>query len=153
MSDYDDENHDDGEQEERLVTLSRAQIRAMEKKARAADEAMERAAAAERRLAFAEAGINPADKRLAYFAKAYDGEMTAEAIKAAATEAGFLTPAEPENQIPAQEREALRQAAEASRGAGQVSDPDVATAIAQATSQDEVMAILQRSGVPTAWDS
>ena len=44
-----------------------------------------------RELAFAKAGLAMDDPRLKYFVKGYDGEMTAEAIKEAALEAGFLS--------------------------------------------------------------
>ncbi len=47
-------------------------------------------AEARRELAFARAGINPDDPKMRYFVKGYDGEMTAEAVREAATEAGFL---------------------------------------------------------------
>lgn len=43
-----------------------------------------------RRLAFVEAGISMADPKMKYFIKGYDGEMEADAIRAAAMEAGFL---------------------------------------------------------------
>lgn len=47
---------------------------------------------AKRELAFARAGIDPEDPKMRYFVKGYDGEMTAQAVRAAATEAGFLAP-------------------------------------------------------------
>lgn len=43
-----------------------------------------------RELAFTKAGINPDDPKMRYFVKGYDGELTAEAVRAAAVEAGFL---------------------------------------------------------------
>lgn len=43
-----------------------------------------------RELAFTKAGINPDDPKMRYFVKGYDGELTAEAVRAAAIEAGFL---------------------------------------------------------------
>lgn len=43
-----------------------------------------------RELAFAKAGLAMDDPKLKYFVKGYDGEMTAEAIREAALEAGFL---------------------------------------------------------------
>lgn len=43
-----------------------------------------------RRLAFVEAGISMGDPKMKYFIKGYDGEMEADAIRAAAMEAGFL---------------------------------------------------------------
>jgi hypothetical protein len=90
------------------VTIRRSHINALEAKAKTAQEAAERAEKAERRLAFAEAGISLADPKLAYFVKGYDGELTVEAIQAAATEAGFLTP-------DGQQQEAQASAAAASR--------------------------------------
>lgn len=47
-------------------------------------------AEARRELAFAKAGIDPSDPKMKYFVKGYEGEMTASAVRAAATEAGFL---------------------------------------------------------------
>lgn len=44
-----------------------------------------------RELAFAKAGLPMDDPRMNYFVKGYDGDMTAEAIREAATEAGFLS--------------------------------------------------------------
>lgn len=43
-----------------------------------------------RELAFTKAGINPDDPRMKYFVRGYDGELSADAIKTAALEAGFL---------------------------------------------------------------
>lgn len=43
-----------------------------------------------RELAFAKAGINPEDPKMRYFVKGYDGELSAEAVRQAALEAGFL---------------------------------------------------------------
>lgn len=111
MSDayLDDDDDDDDEPGGRTVTLRRDQIRQLEKQAKAATEATARADAAERKLAFAEAGLSLADPKMAYFVKGYDGEMTAAAITEAATTAGFLgaetPPATPD--VPDAEAEAL----------------------------------------------
>jgi hypothetical protein len=43
-----------------------------------------------RELAFAKAGLPMNDPKINYFVKGYDGEMSAEAIRQAALEAGFL---------------------------------------------------------------
>ena len=43
-----------------------------------------------RELAFFKAGIDTDDPRMRYFVKGYDGDLTAEAVRGAATEAGFL---------------------------------------------------------------
>lgn len=47
-------------------------------------------AEARRQLAFARAGIDPDDPKMRYFVKGYDGELTAQAVREAAMEAGFL---------------------------------------------------------------
>ena len=47
-------------------------------------------AAMRRELAFTKAGINPDDPKMRYFVRGYDGEMSAEAVRQAALEAGFL---------------------------------------------------------------
>lgn len=121
MSDNYPDDYDDDEQESRTVTLKRDQIRQLEKQAKAANEATARAEAAERKLAFAEAGLSLADPKMAYFVKGYDGEMTAEAITEAATAAGFLgTPAPPEDApaVPDAEAEALARNADVSAYGG-----------------------------------
>lgn len=66
-----------------------------------------------RELAFIKAGVDPeADKRLAYFMDGYKGDLTAEAIKAEATAAGFLAAADTEaDQIDPAERAAHERAA------------------------------------------
>ena len=43
-----------------------------------------------RELAFTKAGINPDDPRMRYFVRGYDGELSSEAVRDAAIEAGFL---------------------------------------------------------------
>lgn len=49
-----------------------------------------------RENAFLKAGVNPEDPKMGYFMRGYEGELDTEAIKTAATEAGFLgAPAEP----------------------------------------------------------
>ena len=44
-----------------------------------------------RELAFAKAGLPMNDPKMNYFVKGYEGDMTAEAIRQAALESGFLT--------------------------------------------------------------
>lgn len=64
--------------------------RDLERRAREGDEAKERLANLERQMAFQTAGLDLSKPAVGYFVKGYDGELTPEAIKAAATEAGFL---------------------------------------------------------------
>jgi hypothetical protein len=56
---------------------------------------------ARRELAFTKAGINPDDPRMKYFVKGYDGDFTADAVRQAAVEAGFLASNEPNQQAQA----------------------------------------------------
>lgn len=50
-----------------------------------------------RELAFAKAGLPMNDPKMNYFVKGYDGDMTAEAIRQAALESGFLASQGQEN--------------------------------------------------------
>lgn len=52
---------------------------------------------AQRELAFVKAGINPDDPKMRYFVKGYDGDLTAEAVRAAALDAGFLASQAPDS--------------------------------------------------------
>jgi len=89
LNDDDPEGLDDqSQQSDRTVTVSRRQLNNLEKKAK---EAETRAAKAERSLAFSTAGIKLDDPKMKYFVNGYDGEVKAEDIRKAATEAGFLT--------------------------------------------------------------
>jgi hypothetical protein len=64
-------------------------LRAAAKKGKASEQ---KASKLERENAFLRAGIDPDDPRLGYFYRGYEGEMTADAIRAAATESGFIAP-------------------------------------------------------------
>ncbi len=64
---------------------------------------------ARKELAFAKAGINPDDPKMKYFVKGYDGEMSSDAVRQAALEAGFLT-ASPSQQ--AQQAQQVQQLAQ-----------------------------------------
>lgn len=74
--------------------VPRDQIRQLEEKANRTSELEAKLAAMERKVAFTEA-LGPAanDPKMKYFVEGYKGELTPEAIKAEATEVGFLTPA------------------------------------------------------------
>lgn len=142
MSEF-SESDDDQQYEEEPRGL-RKQIEEQAAKAR---EAEARAAAAERQLAFAKAGLDLADPKMSYFVKGYDGEADPEKIRAAATEAGFLGAPEPE--VPTQEL-AQHQAAANLAASGTVEPPDSNAeyqgAMAQARSKEEVLALMDRYG-------
>lgn len=110
---------DDDDTEERLVTLKREEIRALEKQAKAAQENQSRAEAAERKLAFAEAGINLSDPKLSYFVKGYEGDLTPEAIQAKAVADGFMdAPAAPQQAQAAEDAAALERMADGAANGG-----------------------------------
>lgn len=140
----DDEYTDEGE--ERVITISRDQIRSLEAKAKRAEDAESRAESAERELAFAQAGINPNDTKLSYFRKGYEGDVTAEAIRAAAIEAGFLS--DPDA-VPAEEVAAQRRMTAISTDAAAVTTDDLNEQIKAATTSDEVMRLVREAGLPT----
>jgi ribosomal protein L12E/L44/L45/RPP1/RPP2 len=68
--------------DEGLKELRRAAARAKELERENADLKRDRA--------FRQAGLDPDDKRVGYFVKGYEGDLTAEAIRKEAEEAGFL---------------------------------------------------------------
>lgn len=70
---------------------SNAEWAALRKQQQAAKRAASERDAAKRELEFVRAGLDASkDPRLAYFVKGYDGEVSAEAIRAAAVSAGFV---------------------------------------------------------------
>ena len=70
-----------------------------------------------RELAFARAGITLDDPRMSYFIKGYDGELEADAIKAAAIEARFLANQQEAAQQPPVNIEGQQRVMAASAGA------------------------------------
>lgn len=89
--DYDDDLDDNGTDDPQPDRNPlRAQVRKQERELKALREQLAEGQKATRELAFVKAGVNPQDKKAAYFIKAYDGDLTPDAIKAAALDAGFL---------------------------------------------------------------
>lgn len=88
---YNDDDPDyDQEPEQRTRTVPRDVWKQMEQKAKTATEAEQRAQAAERKLAFAEAGLPLTDPKMQYFMRGYEGDLTADAIREKAIADGFL---------------------------------------------------------------
>jgi hypothetical protein len=81
------DEYDDDVQDEQP---DNANIRQLREKAKRADELEAQLAAMQRNEAFRSAGLDPADKKASYFVKGYEGDLTPEAIRAAASEAGFI---------------------------------------------------------------
>lgn len=91
--------------------------------------------ATKRELAFIKAGIPMSDPRMTYFMKGYDGEISAEAIRQAAMEAGFIAP-------PQQGRDP--QVAQAAVAQQRVADASIG-AFADDSSEDAVLARLEEA--------
>ena len=145
--DYDDDDDTDVEdnQEERSpsewATLRRAQ-KAQKKAEREANEA-------KRAMAFLKAGIDPDSPKAKYFVKGYEGEATAEAIRAEALAAGIIE--QPQEQVDQEPLDAQARIAEAASGVGQ-GDMELAVAqLDQAFAQGGVEGMLthlQQMGIP-----
>lgn len=113
-----------------------------------------------RELAFARAGLPLDDPKMRYFVKGYDGEMTAEAIREAASEAGFLAVQQEQGPDPQLQAAASAQqrVMQASAGAG-ISDSSESSALAHLQSAMEeggieaMMEVARQYGIPTTLDS
>jgi ribosomal protein L12E/L44/L45/RPP1/RPP2 len=157
------DQHDDQADGDQQVTLSRANIRKLEKAAQAGQSAQSELASLKRELAFRDAGISPTNPMAKYFIKGYDGESTVEAIKAAAEEAGLLAaappppnpdapPQQPNSQVRQDELVALQRAngMTAAPQAPSVSqEAAYFAALNAAKTPQEVMEVVQKFGVPT----
>jgi hypothetical protein len=123
----------------------RAQLRNLEAKNKELEAKLLEATEAQRKLAFVEAGVDLNAPISRYFVKAYDGEMTAEAIRQAASEANLIgvTQVKPDTQA---EQNAWNRVQRASRASEQSDGPvDWNTKIQNAKNQDEVMQILAQA--------
>lgn len=144
MSDYDDNDDNDTTDDTPTVTALRRQITKLEKRVKDYGDAEAKIAAAERRAAFAEAGI-PSGGLADYFRKGYEGEMTADAIRKAAADAGLTGTAAAADDP---DRAAHEQIADASAGANErTSSDDYASELANARTQEEAYAVMRRHSV------
>ncbi len=134
MSEYD---YEDEEQSETRNPV-RARMKELEKQLAEAERRAQAAEQAARRAAFLEAGLDTSNKMTEYFMKAYDGEVTPEAIKQAAVEANLIST--PNN---GEEAAAWKRTEQVANGSGTAQPPiDWTKRINEATSQAEVEAIL-----------
>lgn len=149
MSDnYTDDDFDtDNEDENSIPSLRRAANKS--KKLEAELRSIKR------ELAFARAGIALDDPKMNYFVKGYEGELEAEAIRAAALEAGFIASQEPASEQPQINPEAQQRVMAASAGAmpEDVSEEAALARLESAMSEGGIEAFLDvaRSfGMPTS---
>jgi hypothetical protein len=149
MSDYDDDEYGEAPV---LDPNIRRQLREAEKIAKEAAEAKAQLVALQREVAFTKAGI-PETGAGALLRKAYDGEVTPEAIRQAAAEYQIVTPQSampnvPESNASDAELESMRRVAGAATGAG--GTPPVALEMAfvndinAANSETEVMSVINQ---------
>jgi hypothetical protein len=143
MSESDFEFEDEAQDQAARKDPVRARMRELEQQVKAFEAKAKEAEAAQRELAFVKAGVDPDSAAAKYFVKGYDGELTAEAIRAAAEEASLIPSQKKEV---AAEQQAWNRVAQASR-AGETSDApvDYVQRFNNAKSADEVMALLAQA--------
>lgn len=139
--------------------VPRAHIRDLEAKAKRTDELEARLAQAEKDAAFTQALGPNTDPRLDYFRRGYQGEVNPEAIRQAATEAGFLAaesqPSTPQpSAVPATSAAELaahaRMAAASDGATAAGSSTDLLTAINSAKTEAELTALLESPAAQAA---
>ena len=143
MSDSNYEFEDEVEDQASRKDPVRARMRDLEQQVKAFEAKAKEAEAAQRELAFVKAGVNPDSAAAKYFVKGYDGELTPEAIRAAAEEANLVSS---EKKEAAGEQQAWNRVAQASR-AGETSEPpvDYVQRFNNTKSADEVMALIAQA--------
>ena len=143
MSDSNYEFEDEVEDQATRKDPVRAQLRKVEQQLQVAEAKAKEAEAAQRELAFVKAGVNPDSAAAKYFVKGYDGELTPEAIRAAAEEANLVSS---EKKEAAGEQQAWNRVAQASR-AGETSEApvDYVQRFNNTKSADEVMALIAQA--------
>ena len=111
---------------------------------------------AKRELAFIKAGINPDDPKMRYFVKGYEGEMSAEAVREAALEAGFLTSQQSQPDPMKEAAAAAQQRVMAASAGGVYEDASEEAALArleQAMEEggvDAMLEVARQYGIPIA---
>ena len=119
--------------------------RELEDRAKAGDEAVAQLAQLQRELSFRDAGVDPNTKQGQYFMRGYDGEMTADAIRAEAAELG-LTGQPVQTQEPQVDYGAEQRIAMAADDAGPVTNPELDTLIRQTKNADELRELMEAHG-------
>ena len=112
-------------------------------------EAQSKLSGYERRDVFRSAGLDPEDRQVSYFVKAYDGEMDAEVIRAEAEAAGFVGPDAPAASPSPIKRDALdaeQRIAVAGEGGDPVSQADLNARIASTSNPEELRALMESEG-------
>jgi hypothetical protein len=147
-SDDRDDDQDDG-----TDLVPRSHIRGLEEKAKRADELAAQVEQLTRESVFTTALTGIDHPGLSYFKSGYDGDLTPEAIRQAALEAGFgreettePPPAQPQGTPQVPDLAAHQRMAAAQAGAAPPPPFDPIEAINNANSAEEVMQIIEAHG-------
>ena len=123
----------------------RSNIRNLEARAKAGDEAVAKLAELQRELSFRDAGVDPNTKQGQYFMRGYNGEMDPEAIRAEAAELG-LTGQPVQAQQPQIDYGAEQRIAMAADDAGPVTNPELDKLIVQTNNEQELRELMEAHG-------
>lgn len=143
MSNFEDDFYEDDDQPQESNPV-RARMKQLEKETRELRKQVAEAQAIQKELAFVKAGLDLNSPMAKYFVKGYDGDLTPEAIRAAAEEAQLITPQAPtETQA---EKQAWQQTNKIAAGS-EVAPPPPSWAkrIMDAESREEVFAIYEEA--------
>ena len=91
-----DDDEDDIEQEDTKPERTDSEWAELRRAKKAAEKALKELESLKAEREFEKAGLDPEDPKVAYFRKGYDGDLTADAIRAEAVKAGFIQEAAPE---------------------------------------------------------
>jgi hypothetical protein len=150
MSDQFYEDDDDFDEADDKPSRSDSEWAELRRAKKAREKAEKELADMRKQMAFAKAGIDTDDPKTAYFVRAYEGEVTAEAIRAEAIKVGFIQ--EPTDDPNPADVSAQRDITEAALGAVPEGGANVDTgALDEAFRQggtEGMLAYLRQSGVP-----
>jgi len=146
MQEQDFYEEDSVQEDQAAKNPVRARMRELESEVKSLRQQAEEAKSAQRELAFVKAGVDLSSGMSKYFVKAYDGDLTPEAIRVAAAEANLIKPQETMQAAPTQEKQAWDRVSNASRvGDTTEAAVDYSTRIANAKSEREVMELLAQA--------
>jgi hypothetical protein len=138
---YDDEFEQDETEGRNPVRDRMKQLEAENQKYR---QIAEEAAAAKRELAFMKVGIDLESPVGKLFAKAYDGDVSPEAVSAAAAEYGILKPPPAVNANETEQRAWSNTAMSQASGAPAPATTDMREAMRNARNEDELKALIRQ---------
>lgn len=148
---YDDDTTDDGDdegQDQRYVRLPREQIRSMEKKSKAYEKAQQELESMRREITLSKLGADLTERQQKALFASIDGDITAESVREAAVDLGFVQP--PANTPQGDEAAALTRMSQASAGAQDPGSEDPVARLERADREggrEAVLAEIQRSGL------